>query len=91
VACFDDNRALLLMQAAAERGLHFPRDFSIAGYGDTAVRTGRSAILTSVAFDSAEMGRKAAELVAGPAGAAPTAVQVAPTLMIRGSTGAPPG
>jgi LacI family transcriptional regulator len=89
IICCDDNRALLVLQAAAERGMRVPADMSVAGYGDTAVGTGRSNILTSVAFASEELGRRAAELVAGPAHAGPVPVLVPPTLMIRDSTGAP--
>jgi LacI family transcriptional regulator len=90
IICAEDYRALHVFQAAAERAMRVPHDLSIAGYGDTAVRTGRSEILTSVAFDAAQMGRKAAELAAGAADAPPEAVMVSPTLMIRGSTGEPP-
>jgi LacI family transcriptional regulator len=89
IAC-SDSRALLLLQAAAERGLRVPQDLSITGYGDSAVRTGRSAILTSVWVDPAAMGRRAAELVLGPAEAKPEFVKIPPELTVRGST-APPG
>ncbi len=91
LVCFDDDRALMLMQAAAERGLRVPADLSIAGYGDTAVSRGQSRILTSVDIDPPGMGRKAAELVAGPAAAEPVAVLMAPKLALRGSTAPPPG
>ncbi len=89
VICFDDTRALLLLQAAAELGMRVPEDLSIAGYGDTAVTSRRSNILTSVAFDGEELGRKAAQLVAGPDDAKPVSMLVAPKLAPRKSTAAP--
>ena len=89
VICCDDGRALLLLQAAAEQGMRVPDDLSIAGYGDTAVTTGRSNILTSVAFASEALGRKAAELVLRPADAKPESVLVPPRIAVRGSTAAP--
>ena len=89
VIAASDSRALLLLQAAAERGLRVPQDLAITGYGDTAVRTGRSAILTSVWVDPAAMGRRAAELVLGPAEAPPEYVKIPPELAVRGSTAAP--
>jgi LacI family transcriptional regulator len=88
VLCCDDNRALLLLQAAAERGLRVPQDLSITGFGDNAVRTGRSQILTSVNVDPVLMGRRAAELIAAGE-AEPQVVLMVPELALRGTT-APP-
>jgi DNA-binding LacI/PurR family transcriptional regulator len=90
VVCADDGRALLLLQAAAERGLRVPQYLSIAGFGDQAVHEGRSQRLTSVGVDPVLMGRRAAELVAGPENAPPVAVLIPPELSVRGTTGAPP-
>jgi DNA-binding LacI/PurR family transcriptional regulator len=89
--CCNDTRALLLFQAAAERGLRVPQDLSIAGYGDTAVRSRKSSALTSVWVDPALMGRRAAELVTGAPQAEPALVLVPPELVVRGTTAAPPG
>jgi len=91
VLCADDIRALLLLQAAAERGLRVPQDLSLTGFGDIAVRTGRSKVLTSVHFDPALMGRRAAELIAGGSAAKPTAVLIPPELAVRGTAAAPAG
>ncbi len=91
IVCCNDERALLLLQAAAERGLRVPGDLSIAGYGDNAVRTGRSSSLTSVWVDPVEMGRRGAELVTADPGARPELALVAPHLEIRGTTAPPPG
>jgi LacI family transcriptional regulator len=85
-----DVRALLLLQAAAERGMGVPRDLSITGYGDLAVRSGRSKIMTSVAVDSAGMGRRAGELVTAEVGGEVVAALVPPELRLRGTTAKPP-
>jgi DNA-binding LacI/PurR family transcriptional regulator len=90
IMCCDDVRALLVLQAAAERGLRVPHDISVTGYGDMAVRTGRSRALTSVAMDVKLMGRRAAELAAGPGDAKPVPVLVPPELVARGTTARPP-
>jgi DNA-binding LacI/PurR family transcriptional regulator len=89
VICCDDVRALLLLQAAAERSMRVPQDLSISGFGDFAVRSGRSQVLTSMRVDTELMGRRAAELLVGPADAPPASVLVPPELVVRGTTGAP--
>jgi len=91
VVCFDDTRALLALQAAAERGMRVPEDLSVAGYGDEAVRTGRSQVLTSMHIDAEQMGRRAAELLVRGGGAEPVALMLAPELRARASTAAPGG
>ncbi len=87
----ESERALLLLQAAAERGMRVPQELSIAGFGDFAVQAGRSQVLTSMRVDSSLMGRKAAELIAGDADAGPVSVLVPPELAARGTTAPPPG
>jgi DNA-binding LacI/PurR family transcriptional regulator len=54
-----------------------------------AVQSGRSRMLTSVAMDLKLMGRRAAELVTGPADAKPVPVLVPPELVVRGTTARP--
>jgi LacI family transcriptional regulator len=89
VLCSDDVRALLLLQAAAERGLRIPQDLSVTGFGDLAVRTGRSKALTSAQIDPAQMGRQAAELIIAGDAAERRAVLMPLQLMVRATT-APP-
>ncbi len=86
-----DVRALLLLQAAAEIGLNVPGDISIAGYGDLAVRSGRSKSLTSVGVEPAVMGVRAAELVLGDVDTKPKSLLVPPELRIRSTTDEPGG
>ncbi len=88
VSC-DDIRALLLVQAAAERGMRVPNDLSLTGYGDYAVQTGRSEFLTSMSVNTAEMGRRAAEMIAGDSESKPVSVLVPPELVVRGTTAMP--
>jgi DNA-binding LacI/PurR family transcriptional regulator len=85
-----DGLALLLIRAAAERGMQVPADLSVAGYGDFAALTGRSKALTSAGVDPAAIGRRAAELVAGAAGKEPVAALIEPRMVIRTSTAPPP-
>jgi LacI family transcriptional regulator len=89
VICCDDTRALWTVQAAAERGLRVPDDISVSGFGDSAVCSGRSEFLTSMAVDAFLMGRRAAELMLGDPHAKPVSVLVAPELKARRSTAAP--
>jgi DNA-binding LacI/PurR family transcriptional regulator len=91
ISACGDVRALLMLQAAAERGLRVPADLSLAGYGDMAVRTGQSRVLTSVTVDPAAMGRRAAELLTGEQKGGVVAALIPPRLVVRGTTGAPPG
>ena len=89
VVCADDFRALFLLQAAAEQGLRVPQDLTITGFGDVAVRSGRSRKLTSVGVDPTLLGRRAAELILGPENQAPVAALVPPQLAVRGTSGPP--
>jgi LacI family transcriptional regulator len=88
IVCCDDVRALLLLQAAAERGMRVPRDLSITGYGDFAVRAGRSQVLTSAHVDCRAMGRRAGELIVQPE-RDKSVILVSPELIVRGTTGGP--
>ncbi len=90
IICCDDVRALLALQATAERGMRLPEELSITGFGDFAVQLGRSEILTAMRVDSLEIGRRGAALIAGDPDAGPESVLVAPELVVRGTT-APPG
>ncbi|MHC4914527.1 MAG: LacI family DNA-binding transcriptional regulator [Planctomycetota bacterium] len=91
IICSDDARALYLLQAAAERGMRVPHDLSITGFGDFAVQSGRSEVLTSARVDTALMGRRGAELVLAGARQEPKSVLVLPELVVRGTTAAPGG
>jgi DNA-binding LacI/PurR family transcriptional regulator len=91
VICHDDHRALRVKDAAERGGLTVPGHLSIAGYGDAAARIGRDDDLTSVQFDHIGMGKRAADLACGDPNAEPESVMVPCKLVVRGSTGPPPG
>jgi len=88
--CSDDTRAMLLLQAATERGMRVPGDISITGFGDYMNGPEGTRCLTSLADNPVEMGREAARLLAGDPEAEPVSVLVAPDLVVRGTSG-PPG
>ena len=64
IVCYNDQCALQVLQAAAERGLKVPQDLSVVGYDDslTAHSTAR---LTTVRHPMKEMGRSAARFMVG--------------------------
>lgn len=90
IACCDDARALRVLRSlqAADRAV--PREVSVAGFGDKACWFHRSSFLTSVRYDIAELGRRAAGLVLGPADAAPRQELVPVELVARRTTAPPP-
>ncbi len=90
IICFDDDRALFMLRAAAERGLNVPGDISVLGYGDTAFRKGKSGILTSLDTDAPGQGRMTADLVTGAMPNEARKFLVEPKLVVRGSTAPPP-
>ncbi len=89
VICYDDFRAAILIAAARDKGLAVPGALSVTGYGDAGAHADRPGDLTTARVDIAALGRRAAELLLGPADAAPTSVLIPPELVIRTSTGAP--
>ena len=81
------------LAAARERGLDVPRELSIAGFDDSPLAALASPPLTSVRVDYAEFGEAAAAaLLAAIAGETPPAFRGSPPqLVVRASTGPPPG
>ena len=62
IVCYNDQCALQVLQAAAERGLKVPQDLSVVGYDDSL--TAPSAVkLTTVRHPMKEMGRTAARFM----------------------------
>jgi LacI family transcriptional regulator len=86
--------AIGLMRAVAERGLHCPRDISVACFDDFEWASVFHPRLTTVAQPTYEMGSKAAELLLTRLNessiAEPQTCVLTPTLVIRDSCAAPP-
>ncbi|SCX40915.1 transcriptional regulator, LacI family [Klenkia marina] len=88
----NDQMALGLMVALRERGLAVPGDVSVVGFDDVPEAPYFSPPLTTVRQDFDELGRRGVQLVlARLAGADTCPDLVEPRLLVRGSTGAPPG
>lgn len=92
VVCGDDLQALGVYEAARTSGLRIPDDLSVVGFDDIEQAAWCAPALTTVRQPFAEMGATAAKCaVALAAGETPrrTRVELATTLVVRGST-APP-
>jgi LacI family transcriptional regulator len=63
LACFNDKAAVGALDAAHERGLHVPRDLSIAGFDDIDLAQATTPTLTTVRQPLREMGRMAVSLL----------------------------
>lgn len=87
LVCYNDMVALGALSAARDLGLTVPRDLAVVGYDNTHLAGLRHIDLTSVDIASRRIGERAAGVLL--AGGAPDPVElVAPTLVVRGSTGA---
>ncbi|MFE0514172.1 LacI family DNA-binding transcriptional regulator [Streptomyces sp. NPDC058964] len=90
----NDITSVGALSAAGELGLRVPRDLSVTGYDNTSIARLRHVWLTTVDTAPYEVGRRAARCLLdrfeAPGGAGRVHL-AAPTLEIRGTTGAPPG
>lgn len=89
-----DEQAYGVYQAARSRGLHIPRDLSVVGFDDVELCQWVSPELTTVRQPIAEMAREATRMLIELArdGVAPNPrVELATSLVVRESTGAPRG
>jgi LacI family transcriptional regulator len=90
----NDNTAVGTMRAALERGLRIPEDISIVGFDDTEVARNVWPRLTTVRQPLAELGRTAVSLlnrlIEGQRTEA-LRVELGTKLIVRESTGPPPG
>ncbi|CAM5374249.1 LacI family transcriptional regulator OS=Streptomyces alboniger OX=132473 GN=CP975_12560 PE=4 SV=1 [Streptomyces alboniger] len=91
----NDLQALGLYEAARELGLRIPEDLSVVGFDDLPVAPWVGPPLTTVRQPLTEMAEAAAKLVLdlGRAEGTPAAtrVELATSLVVRASTGAPSG
>ncbi len=87
-----DQAALGALAAVHESGLSVPADVSVAGYDNTHLAALPNIALTSVDQDGGEMGRAAGKLLLERVEGRMTPVRfsVTPSLVVRGSTAAPP-
>lgn len=88
----DDNIMLGAYDAIRERGLMVPDDISLIGYDDDTISSEVFPYFSSVRQPSAEMGRKAVDILMGlieKKFKVNTLVILEPELVIRGSTAAP--
>ncbi len=91
IFAYDDRRAVMVMDSLRRRGLVPGRDVCVAGFGDTAFRTGSCHGLTSCRIDFVRLGREAVRAIVRPANPQEGRFIVVPDrLMIRESTGAAP-
>ncbi|MHC4916159.1 MAG: GntR family transcriptional regulator [Planctomycetota bacterium] len=87
IFCFDDYRAVPAVAALERRGLKVGADIAVAGFGDTAVRRGVHAGLTSCRIYPRKMGRAAVEAASGDAGGSEGRVIIVPNrVYVREST-----
>ena len=88
-----DLMAFGAIAAAEQRGLTCPADFSMVGYNDLPNVERMVPPLTSIRLPREELGRLTAEVIVkilSSAGRPPALRKLAPTLVVRQSTGPPP-
>jgi LacI family transcriptional regulator, xylobiose transport system transcriptional regulator len=93
VLCGNDLQALGVYEAARQAGLHIPRDLSVVGFDGIDAGNWCGPPLTTVRQPFRDIGAAAARLLlALTAGEAPaqTRIELPTTLVVRGSTAAPP-
>lgn len=94
VLCGNDAMALGFLRAAAERERHVPVDISVVGFDDIPEAEYYWPPLTTVRQDFGALGVLALNTLMGlvaRGGTAPSAQPVAPDLIVRASSGPPPG
>lgn len=95
VTCYNDLVALGVLRALDELGLRVPEDVSVIGFDDLRILEHAAPRLTSVHVPKHEMGRRAAEMLIRHIEARepvpPVREYLPGSLVLRGSTGAPPG
>ena len=95
----NDHMALGALRALHERGLHVPRDVSVVGFDDVPESAYFLPPLTTLRQDFAEVGRQTMGLLLsqmtsetlGGSYPDPSGPLVEPSLIVRSSTGPPPG
>ena len=92
---FNDISAIGAMRALTENGLRIPDDVSVVGFDDILSAAFQNPSLTTMRQPLHEMGRRAAAELLRKLSASgedsPAAITIEPTLVVRNSTGPPPG
>jgi len=94
IFAFNDNHAIGTLRAARSRGLRVPEDLSVVGFDDVEHATIVTPMLTTVRQPLAEMGRTAVSLLTRlieRQSFEALHVELATRLVVRQSTGPPPG
>jgi DNA-binding LacI/PurR family transcriptional regulator len=88
----NDPQAFGVLQALGEQGLRAPGDLSVVGFDDVPVASWATPALTTIRQPLAAMAATAFRMLhARPDAGEPHHVELATTLVIRESTGPPPG
>ncbi|MFY1676185.1 LacI family DNA-binding transcriptional regulator [Streptomyces sp. WMMC905] len=92
VICDDDKLAAGAYKALRRHGLRVPDDVSVSGLDDLALATALDPELTTVRLDAESFGERGMEaLLAVLNGRVPEGGDIPVELVVRGSTGPPPG
>lgn len=86
--CYNDEVALVVMDALRRKGISVPDEFSVIGIDDSSVAVATK--LTTIAHPKEEMGRKAAEMLVGMIRNQTTyaeSIVFEPRLVVRQTTG----
>jgi LacI family transcriptional regulator len=88
VLCYDDQRALVLLDALRKAGIVVPEDVGVIGFDDIPQAAISNPRLTTVSVPHADIGMLAAEaLIEGRSGPLPPSKQVPVRLVVRESLG----
>lgn len=90
VLAVSDPGAWVLIKRLAQRGIPVPEEISVFGFGDERFSRFVHPELTTVAQPYDEMARLAVSMLTDGQEVGPRAVQIAPTLLARASTGPAP-
>ena len=87
VVCYNDQIAVLLIEACSRAGIHVPDDLSVVSFDDSNLSRITSVPLTSITHPSSEMGRLAAKSILRIIADKESSVQhiFKPSLVIRNS------